>query len=370
MIISGSVFAETLPPLKKVNLPKEISDDLHFENLLTAIARQLKSFEQLDLDKKIKFGNRVVRREHLKESLIEFRKLVVDTLNCFEISTPDVCYGEFQKSFEEHFEAYRPIPKASERGYHTNQSTFTGYYSPDLEGSYSQTDKYKNPIYAMPNDADLRNLSSDDINYGGKLNGHELELFYVSASLFDIWMLHVEGGGRVKVLEKDGSIKYYYLSYAGTNEQKFNMLATYMVTQGMLSKGNTGVEAQRKYFDTHPKKQREILASCPSYVYFKISKTEPLGVNNIPLTPGRSLATDYRIYKEYGMINFIKTKKPILRDGKISKISFSRFFLNQDTGGAIKGRARSDLYFGYGRAAEVAANNLYDLGEQYFIILK
>ena len=75
--------------------------------------------------------------------------------------------------------------------------------------------------------------------------------------------------------------------------------------------------------------------------------------------------------KEYGVINFIKGKKPVIQNNRqVSKVAFSRFFLNQDTGGAIKGNARCDLYFGYGKDAELAANHVYGLGEQYFLILK
>ena len=148
------------------------------------------------------------------------------------------------------------------------------------------------------------------------------------------------------------------------------MLYKYMFKKGMLKKGKSTIAIQRKYFVTHPQDQRAILNSCQSYIYFKITESEPLGVHDIPLTEQRSLASDYRRIKEYGIIHFIQGKKPVIENGNVTKVDFSRFFINQDTGGAIKGNARSDLYFGYGDKAELAANHVYGLGKQYYIILK
>src|SRR5690606_38130368 len=111
-------------------------------------------------------------------------------------------------------------------------------------------------------------------------------------------------------------------------------------------------------------------ASSPSYIYFKVTQDEPLGVNNIPLTEGRSMATDYRIYKDYGLLQFVQTQKPVLVDEDIVQTDFGRFFISQDTGGAIRGNARADLYFGFGREAEIAASNLKNFGTQTILIKK
>jgi len=247
---------------------------------------------------------------------------------------------------------------------------FTAYYSPDLEGSRTKTAEYVNPIYAKPLEEDLWRSTSDQINYENVLAGKNLEIFYVKESLYDVWLLHVEGGGRVKVKQEDSTYKHYYLSYDGTNKKAFNMLYKYMLEAGMLSKNEIGsIKKQRAYFNSHPEHQREILNSCESYVYFKETKTEPLGVHNIPLTENRSMATDYRRLTEYGIINFITATNPQVGKENAAP-TFSRFFINQDTGGAIKGNARCDLYFGFGPEAELAANKIYGLGNQYFLILK
>ena len=356
--------------MQKTILPANIIDDLGFESILIAITRQLNYFKKLTMNEQIKFGKRTITRLHLVKSLEAFRKLTVNAINCFQVSLAEICYEKFNQDLNEQFEAYRPQPKKSERGFRENKTFFTAYYSPDLEGSFTQTEEFPNPIYAFPKKPLPSNLTSDRINFEGALKGQGLELFYVSDSLFDIWLLQVEGGGRVKLRSEDGSYSSFYLSYAGTNKKSFKMLSKYMLAKGMLRKGNQSVEAQRKYFLAHPEKQREILAFCPSYVFFKITDHEPLGVGNISLTPGRSMATDYRIYKEYGLISLVNAKRPVIIGQKIVKKKFSRFFISQDTGGAIKGNARADLYFGYGELGELAANHIHTLGDQYFLILK
>lgn len=356
-------------PYKQVFDSLEFIDDLNFSLLNKAIERQLVSYKRFDMKQPFSIDGRVIKRQRLKDSLIHLRHIISKYQVCKMSRSLTFCKEATHEEIKRSFDTYRPIPLDWERGYNEDKTFFTAYYSPDLEGSKTKTAVFKNPIYAMP-EGNLRYLTRDQIDFQGKLKGKGLELFYVKDSVYDIWLLHVEGGGRVKVKQANGKYKYYHLSYAGTNKKKFRMLYPYMIQRGMLRKGEASIAKQRAYFDNHPEDHREILKQCPSYVYFKVTRSEPLGVRNIPLTPNRSLATDYRTIKEYGFINFIKTKKPVDGSGGREKVDFSRFFINQDTGGAIKGHARVDLYFGYGRKAETAANFIHGLGDQYILILK
>ena len=374
ILFSFNIFASAeespaMPAFEKVNGPLDYEDDLDFEHVLLAIQRQLKYFDNTDLSSKFKFGQRTLRREHLKNSLLVFRKLIVDAMNCFQISTRSNCLSEFNLEMNGAFEAYRPVPEKWERGYKENKTMFTAYYSPDFEGSYTKTEVYKNPIYAYPKNTADQKLSSDEINYQGKLANKGLEIVYVKESLYDIWLMHVEGGARV-LINTNGVVEKKYLSYVASNNQSFEMLYKYMIAEGMLQSGATKIANQREYFLSHPQDQRRILNSSPSFIFFRLTEEEPVGVKNIPLTENRSIATDYRRVKEYGFINFIKTKRPFFENNQVNNKDFSRFFINQDTGGAIKGAARVDLYFGYGKKAELASNYVYGLGEQYYIILK
>ncbi len=359
-----------IPETKKINQSIEFLDDLNLSNLKLAIQRQLKSFENSDLTVSFKLGTEDYKRSDLKDSLLHFNKLVDKTILCLDVIDAKTCYTELSLSLNTEFNSYSPIPKVTERGHQTGQTLFTAYYSPDLHGSLVKTSKYKRAIYKRPLDNKLARATREDIDYKDKFKGLGLELFSVSESRYDIWLLHVEGGGRVQVENKDGSITKHFLSYESSNKQKFQMLFKYMIASGMLSKGNAEIDNQRRYLEEHPEHEQEIMASSPSYIYFKVTQDEPLGVKNIPLTENRSLASDYRIYKEYGILNFIQAKKPIRKNGKVENVPFSRFFINQDTGGAIRGNARSDLYFGFGAEAQTAANNLKHLGNQYFLIKK
>ena len=371
LLISAS--GNTLGKSKTIDMEKvaekiDFTDDIDFKNMQIAIDRQLEYFNRTNLRTQFSFGSRLLRRSHLKTSLKRFNAIVKETVSCLENGNRKSCYEEMSNKLNSEFEIYRPVPLKWEKGYKDKKTLFTSYYSPSFVGSSNKSDEFKYPIYAKPKSKKLQHLTSDQINYTDALKGKGLELFYVNASLYDIWLLHVEGGGRVRVKRKDGTFKNYYLSYDGTNSKSFAMLYKKMKVLGLLDSGVT-IEDQRRAFNENPELQRKILASCPSYVWFKVTEDEPLGVHNIPLTSRRSLATDYRRMQEYGVINFVKFSQEG-HDNPDKNISFSQFFLNQDTGGAIEGNARSDLYFGYGKKAELAANHIHDLGEQYFLILK
>lgn len=125
------------------------------------------------------------------------------------------------------------------------------------------------------------------------------------------------------------------------------------------------------YLRNHPEEIETVLNYNPSYVFFKIEKDGPLGSLEVKLTPGRSIALDRRLFPPSGLA-FIETKKPFLNgDGTIDQwMAFSRFVLNQDTGGAIRGPGRADLFWGNGPYAEIAAGHMQELGNLYFLILK
>lgn len=365
----------SIAPTQRVYEQIDFSDDLDLENMIKAIDRQIARFSsisQASLSTRFKLGTLTYKRSDLRRTMVEFKKLTIVTLECLKKNSKKACYKDLSNKLNAEYRIYKPLPKKTERGYTTNQTLFTAYYSPDFIGSKTKTETFKNPIYALPKTEKLRRLTRDEIDFQGKLKGKGLELFYVSDSLYDIWLLHVEGGGRVKVKNEDGSYTSYYLSYANSNSQPFRMLYSYMREHGMIVDGRSSIADQREYLENNPQDVRRVMASSPSYIFFKVTEDEPLGVQNMSLTENRSLATDYRIYKEYGLLNFIQAKKPIRRDVNDNLVfkQFSRFMINQDTGGAIRGNARSDLYFGFGHKAEFIANHLKNLGNQYFLIKK
>lgn len=362
---SFGVFAETTPTVR-LHQSVSFADDMMFENLDLAIERQLKSFAQVGLSGTVKFGTKTYPKTVLKDSLLLLKEITLKTKVCLKSNPIKACMTDFNQQLNEKFAIYVPVA-----GGKKTSTKFTSYYSPDLHGSRVRTEKYKRAIYAQPQ-VPHDNYTRVQIDYHGALDGLGLELFYVEESFYDLYLLHVQGGGRINIFNADGTKDVKYLSYAGKNRQSFKMVYHYMLEKGYIKPGQAGIPDQRRFLEENPDKEEEVFGSCPSYVYFKESTDEPVGLNNIPLTEGRSLAIDSRIYKTMGMINFVKTIKAshINENGQVVKTPFSRFFISQDTGGAIRGNARCDLYMGYGPLAELTAYNMNEQGEQYFLVKK
>ena len=126
----------------------------------------------------------------------------------------------------------------------------------------------------------------------------------------------------------------------------------------------------RSYLKNHPQDVETVLNENPSYVFFKIETDGPLGNLNVPLTPGRSVAVDRKLFPPAALM-YIQTQKPVMDDkGRLNGWeSLERFALNQDTGGAITGSGRADIFWGNGSYAELAAGYLQHRGEMYFLVL-
>ena len=364
--------AETTPTVR-IYQSLNFSDDMNFLNLDQAIDRQLAFYDTLSLSGEIRFGTKSYPKKVLRESLVLLKNLALKARQCQKARSGKRCQDEFDREMNEKFALYKPVPKSTESGYQADLTTkFTSYYSPDLQGSRTRRGIYQRAIYRKPSNPVLANSTRVDIDYHGALAGSGHEIFYVSDSFYDLYLLHVQGGGRITVNNLDGTKEIKYLSFDGKNSRPFKMIYHYLIQRGYVSADDAGIPGQRRFLAQNPHKEEEVFATCPSYVYFKESDEEPIGLDDIPLTEGRSVALDQTVYKSTGLINFVKTKKAshLNSSNQVVKVPFSRFFIGQDTGGAIKGNARCDLYFGYGPKAELTAYNMNDMGEQYFLIKK
>lgn len=141
--------------------------------------------------------------------------------------------------------------------------------------------------------------------------------------------------------------------------------------QEKISSDEMSLKSIKNYLQEHPEEMSDILNHNESYVFFSIVEEGPRGSLNLTVTPGRTIATDSSLFPK-GALAFIIAKKPVIdSDGNIISWSrFSRFVLNQDTGGAITGPGRVDLYCGSGKYAEVMAGHLKEEGELYFLVKK
>ena len=267
---------------------------------------------------------------------------------------------------------------------------FTGYYEPLLSCRMSPDAMFPYPLYRKPDDIieiDLTQFgngfpknklfgrldkkkvvpyySREEIDQKKALAGKNLEILWCS-DLVDIYLLQVQGSGKVDL----GNGNVLSVLYDGANGRPYKSIGRYLIDTGAMTRENMSMQAIREYLRTHPEKLTAVLNQNPSYVFFRLDTGPSLGNIGVPLTPGRSIATDSTLFPK-GALGFIAAQKPVIENGAITGwVPFTRFVLNQDTGGAIKGPGRVDVFFGQGAEAELSAGNLQHEGELFFLLRK
>lgn len=361
-------------PTRKVDLKEwpRLVDDLDFKDVEVAIDRQLERYKEKDLNGTIQFGSDKYSLTKAVNSLKRFKVHALDYKKCIAKSNKTTCASTFQNAMQREFHLYKPELKPEDPRYgEEKQTLYTAYYTPLIRGRTTRDARFKYGVYDKPLSPSLAQSTRKQIDFQGVLLGKGFDLFY-SDDLFDLYLLHVQGGGRVLLENKSGKLESFYISYAGTNGQKWTFISKYMAEKGYIP--NLSVEAQRDFLAENPALHEEVYSTCPSYVYFKKTDHPPLGNDGVSLTDNRSIATDTNYYKFKGLLAFVSAARPVEEEaselGNVEFKNFSRFFLDQDTGGAIKGKARVDLYFGEGPYAERAAYNIVQRGDLYFLMLK
>lgn len=260
------------------------------------------------------------------------------------------------KNFFENW--FRPFLVQTRFGRETG--TFTGYYEASLRGSKVKTEKYRYPIYARPKDLTTEPYLSRAEIEDGALEGKGLELLYVDNKV-DLFFMHIQGSGRV-VMPNGSEIR---VSFAGRNNLPFSGVTNYMVDKGYIARNQMNAESVRNWLKTNPDKADEVMKVNSSYVFFKIVDGEYIiGGQGVPLTPERSLAVDSEIIP-YGLPLWLETS---LTGKGGSSEKYNRLFVAQDTGSAIKGTTRGDIFFGFGEQAEIKASYMHSPGK-YFVLL-
>jgi membrane-bound lytic murein transglycosylase A len=267
---------------------------------------------------------------------------------------------------------------------------FTAYCSPSFEGSRARTEKFRFPLRRPPAElvqVDLgrfdpaltgrlltgrlagRELvpfwSRREIEGSGKLDGRGLEVAWFARRL-DAFLLEVEGSGSLRL--EDGS--RVRLQTVATNGLPFTSPARELIKDGKIPAEKASTNALRAYFDAHPEEQDEYLFRNARYVFFDESKDPPRGCSGAFVTGGRSIATDKRVFPP-GALAFVVVSLPVVEGGKVVRFEKrARFVLDDDTGGAIIGPGRVDLYMGDDEAAEIAAGCVKQPGELYYLLLR
>lgn len=265
----------------------------------------------------------------------------------------DVKFGEERQFFEKWFKPYAVVDSGSANG------LFTGYYLPELHGSFTKTERYRFPIYRTPSDASSRGKSRAEI-YDGALENKNLELVWVDDDV-DAYFMDVQGSGRI--LMDDGSVKG--VGYAGKNGRSYFAIGKELVDRGEIAKADISMQTIRSWIKQHPDEGKTLMRKNASYVFFRFTPGEasigPTGAMGVPLTAQRSLAVD-RQYLPMGIPIWLNAQHPK------GQQRLQRLVMAQDTGGAIKGAVRGDFYWGQGAQAGEMAGPMKSKGRFYLLL--
>ena len=236
----------------------------------------------------------------------------------------------------------------------TGGSLFTGYFEPLLSGSRTKGGPWRWPLYRMP--INLVTLPERADIDAGALDGMGLELLWVDDPV-DAFFLHVQGSGRVRL--EDGS--EVLLGYAGGNGHPYTSIGRELIDRGEIAADDISMASIRAWLASHPDEAAGLMAVNRSYVFFReLAGEGPVGAQGVPLTPGRSLAVDDDVIA-YGVPVWLETALP---DGA----PWRRLMIAQDTGSAIVGAVRGDIFFGAGDWAAAMAGAMKSPGRSWILL--
>jgi len=279
--------------------------------------------------------------------------------------------GEARRFFENCFKPCRIVPSANQGDY---PGLVTGYYEPEAEASPVCTDRFCYPIMRRPDDlVELdranRPANIDDSVFfaknvngviqpyedrsaieSGALDGKGLEMFWLESRI-DVFFIHIQGSARLVM--PTGEVRR--ISYDGKTGHPFTAIGRVLVDMGEISPDRVSMQSIRSWLKVNPQRADEIMRLNRSYIFFQEidhpdPQMGPVAAAGVPLSAGRSLAIDHRL-QTFGTPIWVSTEKPLAGTGS----TFARLMIAQDTGSAIVGPARGDLFMGSGhRAGEKA----------------
>ncbi len=290
---------------------------------------------------------------------------------CTAAATAADARGFFERWFRPH--------KASNN--QASAGLFTGYYEPELRGSRRPGGRFTVPLYRRPPDlvtvdlglfkeewrgqrlggrvvgGALRPFANRAEIDAGAIAGRNLEMLWVDDAV-DAFFLHIQGSGRV-VLE-DGSV--VRVGFDSANGQPYYAIGRELVARGVPT-GDVSMQSIRAWLASHPDEAAAVMAKNPSYVFFRaLDGDGPLGAEGTVLTPGRSLAVD-RAFLTMGLPVWLDAEDPL-----DPRLRVRRLLISQDTGGAIRGPVRGDIFWGYGAEAAERAGRMRSSGEYWLLI--
>lgn len=254
--------------------------------------------------------------------------------------------------FETYFVPFKAFDGSNPTG------LYTGYYEPLLKGSLTRKRPFVYPVYGVPPaGTPAYTRSQMDFNV---LMGRAPVLAYVDDPV-QLYFLHVQGSGRVQL--DDGTI--LRVGYAASNGLPYVSIGKKLVERGILTREQVSMQSIKQWMYDHPNDMWQLMWENSSYVFFRPLTGDPVGSQQAPLTAGRSLAVD-STFIPLGMPVFVDTILPAIEGSPMTIMR--KLMIAQDTGGAIKGPLRADIFFGFGTDAEQRAGLMRSGGESYVLV--
>lgn len=356
----------------------QFSDDLRYHDLENSIYQSLIYLRKIPPNRRFRFHGDSFDTRHMIRSLAHFSEFIRSR------PSPEA----LQTFIARDFLIYKSTGAAE-----TGDVLFTGYYEPMLMGSLENSPDYPYPVYSLPQDLAFIDLALFDSRFEGEkkiigrftedqkiipyyergeitddlLKGKSVPLAWVNDRI-DLFFLEIQGSGKIQLESRPDPINVHYHA---SNGHRYKSIGALLINEEKIPREEMSMQKIREYLNNHPEDIDRILNHNPSVIFFKIEKSGPLGCLGVPVTPGRSLALQKRIFPS-AALTFIESQKPRIDDnGRIYEwVDFKRFALNQDTGGAIQGPGRADLFWGHGKYAEIAAGYMQHPGNLYFLVLK
>jgi membrane-bound lytic murein transglycosylase A len=265
---------------------------------------------------------------------------------------------------------------------------FTGYYEPLLQGSRTRHGRFTVPIYSRPPELVMVDLGrfrdslkgqriaglevkGELLPYpdrkaidAGALARRKLEIAWVNDPV-GAFFLEVQGSGRIR-LEDGHEIR---VGYAAQNGHPYTSIGRELIARHALNAKDVSLQTIRAWLEAHPDQAREVMERNASYVFFeKTGNAGPFGAQGIPLTAGRSLAVD-PTYHALGTPVWLVATSPSPHPGEPDR-KLHRLLIAQDTGGAIRGPIRGDVFWGFGPDAEAIAGRMKSRGKMWLLLSK
>ena len=280
--------------------------------------------------------------------------------------------AQARKFFEDNFKPVRILPEVHTYGYYTGADGFyTGYYEAEVAGSRVKTEEYNVPLYGVPakvagkKSTVFAQYDRTEIEKGA-LAGKGLEICWIKNPV-DAFFAQIQGSTRVKL--DDGEL--LRLNYIASNGKPYTPVGRLLIDQGVYTPEEMSMDKIREYMEANPEEGKALREKNRSFVFFSETQLGPndecLGAQGIPLTPWRSLAVDPSIHV-YGTPIWIDAKFPITSD--VPQDTFQHLMVAQDTGSAIRGAARADIYFGHGEDIPHIAGRIKQFGKFVMLVPK